>query len=154
MARAESPVPAASRDAGVIRRLLMFVFTLGTIGTCLELLLLGHFEELRQLVPIVLLAGSLVVLGAWVILGGARQLRLFQATMLMFTAAGLVGMWLHYRSNVEFELEMSPAISSADLFREAMTGAIPALAPGTMIQLGLVGLLSTYRHPVFRLDAS
>jgi hypothetical protein len=68
--------------------------------------------------------------------------------MALMIGAGLLGMWLHYDSNVEFELEMTPSIGAADLFRESMTGAIPALAPGTMIQLGLIGLLSAYRHPV------
>jgi hypothetical protein len=38
------------------------------------------------------------------------------------------------------------------LFREALSGATPALAPGTMVQFGLLGLLYTYRHP--RLDAA
>jgi hypothetical protein len=34
-----------------------------------------------------------------------------------------------------------------DLLSKAMTGAAPALAPGAMIQLGLLGLVYTFRHP-------
>jgi hypothetical protein len=34
-----------------------------------------------------------------------------------------------------------------ELFKEAMTGATPALAPGAMVQLGLIGLAWSYRHP-------
>ena len=149
----EPQVATSSVDAVIIRRLLTFVFLLGSIGTGVELLLLGHIEELAQLVPIVLLAGSLVVLGAWLMFRGPRQLRAFQATMLLFIGAGLLGMWLHYTSNMEFELEMSPSIRGTELFREAVTGAIPTLAPGTMLHLGLIGLMSTYRHPVFRNNA-
>jgi hypothetical protein len=33
---------------------------------------------------------------------------------------------------------------------DSLTGDMPALAPGTMFQLGLVGFLYTYRHPVLR----
>jgi hypothetical protein len=45
---------------------------------------------------------------------------------------------------VEFELEMYPGLSGLELFREAMKGATPALAPGTMTILGLLGLAYTY----------
>jgi hypothetical protein len=51
-----------------------------------------------------------------------------------------VGTFLHYRGNVEFELELTPGIRGLALFREAITGATPALAPGAMIVVGLVGL--------------
>jgi hypothetical protein len=34
-----------------------------------------------------------------------------------------------------------------DLFSKVMTGAAPALAPGAMVQLGLLGLIYTFRHP-------
>jgi hypothetical protein len=70
--------------------------------------------------------------------------------MALCVASGLLGIWFHYQGNVEFELEMYPTIGGVKLFWEAMKGATPALAPGTMIQLGLLGLLFTYRHPVFR----
>jgi hypothetical protein len=49
---------------------------------------------------------------------------------------------------MEFELETYPSISGLALFKEAMMGATPALAPGTMIELGLIGLAYTYRHPL------
>jgi hypothetical protein len=40
---------------------------------------------------------------------------------------------------VEFERELNPDASGFSLFRDAMMGATPALAPGTMILLGAVG---------------
>jgi hypothetical protein len=42
---------------------------------------------------------------------------------------------------------MNPALAGFELVRESLSGATPALAPGTMIQLGLIGLAYTYRHP-------
>ena len=70
-----------------------------------------------------------------------------------FVAAGLLGTWLHYRGNVEFELERTPTLAGWALFRAAMEGATPSLAPGTMIHFGLIGLLFTWRHPAWRAGA-
>jgi hypothetical protein len=57
---------------------------------------------------------------------------------------------LHYHGNEEFELEMYPSLSGMQLVSETLTGATPVLAPGSMALLGVVGLASTYRHPVLR----
>jgi hypothetical protein len=35
---------------------------------------------------------------------------------------------------------------------ETLRGAIPALAPGAMAQLGLLGLLVSYRHPAVAME--
>jgi hypothetical protein len=58
--------------------------------------------------------------------------------------SSLLGVFLHYRGNVEFELEQSPRATRWALFREAMMGATPALAPGVMVQIGLLGLLYAF----------
>jgi hypothetical protein len=81
-------------------------------------------------------------------------MRVFQATMLLFVISGFAGLFLHYQGNVEFELEMYPSLKGLELFRKAIKGTTPpTLAPGTMIQLGLLGLAYTYRHPVFSKSA-
>jgi hypothetical protein len=59
----------------------------------------------------------------------------------------MIGMGLHQSANAEFEQEMDPSLTGMKLFRESLSGATPALAPGTMIQLGLIGLVYAYRHP-------
>ncbi len=74
-------------------------------------------------------------------------MRALQLLMVVFIAAGAIGLTMHYQGNVEFELEMYPSRSGLELFREAMMGATPALAPGTMIQLALIGLAYAYGHP-------
>jgi hypothetical protein len=127
--------------------MLLAVFLLGSVGTAAELLLLGHTEEVWQLIPLALITVSLTVVGMWLISGARGILRVFQAVMLGFLGAGALGIYLHYGSNVEFELEMNPSAGGTQLVWESLTGAMPALAPGTMFQLGLVGLLYTYRHP-------
>jgi hypothetical protein len=70
--------------------------------------------------------------------------------MAAFLVSGVLGTWYHYTGNVEFELERTPELGGWALFQAAMGGATPALAPGTMIQLGLIGLLFTFRHPARR----
>lgn len=148
--KASIPSQSVGDSLGPLRGMLLAIFLLGAIGTIVELLLLGHYEEIAQLIPLGLLTVSLTVLAAWFIAGGPGLFRVFRLLLILFLAAGALGIYLHYRSNVEFELEMNPSINGSELIWKSLTGAMPALAPGTMVQLGLVGLLYTYRHPVFR----
>jgi hypothetical protein len=37
-----------------------------------------------------------------------------------------------------------------ELIWNSLTGATPALAPGSLIPLGLVGLIAVHRHPATR----
>lgn len=131
----------------MIRTLLLAVFLLGTLGTGIELLLLGHYENPWQWTPLGMIALSLVVLAFRFCLRDPRMIRVFQVTMGLFLVSGCLGIALHYANNREFELEMYPSMEGTELIWESLTGAMPALAPGMMIQLGLVGLLYTYRHP-------
>ena len=65
---------AVGYDHGIdltrLRGMLLAVFVLGSVGTEIELLLLGHYEEIWQLIPLGLLTVSLTVIVAWVITGG------------------------------------------------------------------------------------
>jgi hypothetical protein len=136
--------PAAVR---VIRRILLFTLVLGLVGTGIELLLLEHFEEWRQMIPLGLIACALLVLIWHGLDRGPTPVRTLQVVMTTFAFAGLAGLTLHYKGNVEFELEMYPSRAGFELFREAMMGATPALAPGSMIQIALIGLAYSYSHP-------
>ena len=130
-----------------MRRGILLIFVIGTVGLGTELLLLDHFEEWRQQVPLVLLALGLILLAARLLYQGAIILRLFRLTMLAFVLGGMVGLWFHLSSNMEFELEMHPTLSGLELLFQALSGAMPALAPGALVQLGLLGFLYTYQHP-------
>lgn len=136
-----------NRGAVSLRRGLLLIFVLGAVGLGAELLLLGHFEEWRQQVPLALLAFGLVLLAARLLYRGVLILRLFRLTMLAFALGGLVGLYFHLSANMEFELEMYPTLSGLELLAKSLGGAMPALAPGALVQLGLIGLLYTYQHP-------
>jgi hypothetical protein len=133
-----------------LRRLLFVTLIVSLVGTIIELLLLEHFEDVWQWTPIILLAAALLTLGWHALEHGPRSLNVLRGLMVLCMASGMVGVLLHYRGNVEFELEMYPDLSGWKLFKEAMMGATPALAPGAMLQIGLVGLAWTFRHPGFK----
>jgi len=145
--------PAEPLTIVTLRHILMGILVLGLVGTGTELMLLGHIDGWQQLVPVALIGLGLLVLGWHGITRRAQGLRALRWTMSLFVASGFIGTVLHYRGNVEFALETYRTLAGWELFREAMTGATPALSPGTMIELGLVGLAYTYRHPMLTRDA-
>jgi hypothetical protein len=111
------------------------------IGTLTELILLGHIEGWQQFIPVGLLSFSLIlyILHSWL-----KASWIWMALRIMFTLcilSGLLGTFFHLRSNLDFEKEMYPSMDASTLLLESLSGAIPALAPGSMIVVGLVGFL-------------
>lgn len=139
-----------NRDTARLRTLLLLVLLFGMAGTLIELLLLEHTEDWEQWIPIVSLGAGMMC--GLLLLGRPNQwfVRLFRLVMTAFVVVGGVGLWLHYSGNAEFEIERAPTIAGWALFRESMMGATPALAPGTMIWFGLIGLGLTWAHPALR----
>jgi hypothetical protein len=131
-----------------LRRFLLILLLLGLAGIGAELVALAHYEDSWQLVPLALIALAFVVIGWHVFDGGPATIRMLRIVMVMFVAAGLMGIVLHYRGNLEFQLEMDPSQSHWTLFSKIIRAqAPPALAPGAMAQLGLLGLAYAFRHP-------
>jgi DNA uptake protein ComE-like DNA-binding protein len=130
-----------------VRRNVLAILVMGLAGTGVELLLLGHYESRWQLVPLGLIGVSLLTLGWHALSRGATSVRALQAVMALCVLGGGAGILQHYRGNSEFELEMYPDIRGFELFAKSVTGATPALAPGTMALLGLLGLVYTHGHP-------
>ena len=129
------------------RRLAFYLLLFATLGTGIELIFLEHFEDPWQWAPIALLGVGLV-LGAAVVLRPSRPtVRALQLLMISYVLSAGVGLYLHLKANVEFELELRPTMVNTELIIETLKGAIPALAPGAMVQLGLLGLLACFRHP-------
>lgn len=126
-----------------IQRALLALFTIAALGTGLELILLGHTEQRWQWVPVVLTFAGALAAVAYRFIRGPIGRRAFQGTMILFLVSGAVGLALHYQGNVEFALEMDPGARGWTLLREALTGATPALAPGTMMLLGAIGLIAS-----------
>ncbi|NAS30971.1 hypothetical protein GTQ40_08330 [Flavobacteriaceae bacterium R38] len=63
----------------------------------------------------------------------------FKLVLIVTALSGFYGVFLHLRANYEFEQEMKPTANGWDLFLESLSGALPTLAPGSMVVLALLG---------------
>jgi hypothetical protein len=142
MSDASSPATLAA-----LRRLLLALLLFGLVGTATELVLMGHDEDAWQMIPLAVIAVAVVASVAMVLTGlRAGLARLFRLAMVLLIVSGGLGAVLHYRANMEFKLEMDPSMSGFALFWSVVRAkAPPALAPGNMALLGLLGLLCTFR---------
>src|SRR5215208_1351141 len=131
----------------VVRRGLLAILVLGLAGTEIELLLLKHTDGFWQILPLGLIGAGIVVVVWCAVTESPASQRVLDAVMIAFILSGTAGVLLHFQGNVEWERERMPGIGGSSLVRQALMGATPTLAPGTMLQLGLVGLLYSYvRH--------
>ena len=130
-----------------LRQLVLALVLFGIIGLEIELAFLRHADSFSQWIPHICLLLGLVVTLAVYLSPRKAVLRSFQAIMVLYLLVGALGVYLHYRGNVEFAVERDPSLSGLKLLWKALRGATPALAPGALAQLGLLGLLYTYGHP-------
>jgi hypothetical protein len=128
-----------------ISNVIVAVLMLGMAGLLAELALIAHYEDAAQWIPIALLAAGLVVVAADMVLRRSWTQLLIQLTMVLFVAAGLLGVYFHFNGSREFQLEMDPQMRGAMLVWHVLRAkAPPTLAPGAMVQLGLLGLGYAY----------
>jgi hypothetical protein len=137
-----------------VRLFLMVTLLVGLPGTLVELLLLGHTEDPLQWIPVLLLGGTIATLVACIFSPRKGVLNAFRLFMVLLVLSSGVGVVLHFRGNIALQLELNPNLAGWELFWKAITKGAPALAPGAMLQLGLVGLAWTYRHPAMATNAA
>lgn len=129
----------------IIRRVILGVLVLGMSGLLAELALIAHYEDVTQWIPIALLAAGLVVVAADLVLARGWTQLLIQLTMVLVVAAGLLGIYFHFQGSREFQLEMDPQMRGTALIWHVLRAkSPPTLAPGSMIQLGVLGLGYAY----------
>lgn len=139
-----------SGDRPGLRALLLALVLIGILGLIAELLLMEHFETWTQAIPLVVLGIALAGVGAAAYHPTRSRIRVLRALMAGFVLTGLAGVWLHYRGNEAFELEIAPTLRGTALIWKTLRGATPILAPGALVQLGLLGLIWSYDHPALR----
>lgn len=137
----------AQETLSLLRRGLLVLLVIGAAGLVGELVLLEHYEDVYQFVPFGLLALTLVATAWHWVSGTKTSLRWFQAVMLLLITAGPVGVFLHLKGNYEMEREFDPSVLGFDMWLAVFRGEAPTLAPGTLVQFGLLGLLYAYKHP-------
>jgi uncharacterized membrane protein len=149
------PPPADTDNPGadgiqVLRVWILGILLLGLLGTVVELVLLGHYEEPLQFVPLVLIAAALPAL-AWEFSRRDRaSRRAVQVLMMLFVVAGFIGFAAHFHGSAEYQLELNPDMSNRELLEKILRAkAPPLLAPGMMLQLGLLGLAYVFSDSRF-----
>jgi hypothetical protein len=139
---------AESSTLAMLRWMLLCVLWVGLLGLGTELLLLKHVESPTQLIAPGLIAVALLVIVWHVLERGPASILALDSVMVLFVAAGALGIYYHHTANLEFQREVDPSLTGSALFWKAVAAkAPPALAPGAMAQLGLIGLVYTFRHP-------
>jgi hypothetical protein len=142
-------MPEASPVATLItlRRLVLGILLFGLVGTATELTLMGHDEDGWQMIPLVVLSAAIVASVAMLGMHArASIVPVFRGAMLLLMLSGAIGTVLHYRAGMEFKREMDPSLGGVALFWSVIRAkAPPALAPGNMALLGLLGLACVYR---------
>jgi hypothetical protein len=144
--------PSSPAVLAALRRLLLGLLLFGLAGTATDLLLIGHYEDARQVIPLVMIGLAALASFGLAIAGRATPpaavvVRLFQAVMVLLILTGIAGMVLHYRANMEFKLEMDPSLTGLALFSSVVGAkAPPTLAPATLVLLGLLGLTCVFRR--------
>lgn len=128
-------------STSLLTRRALQIYLIGALGIIAELLLLGHYETAAQLVPLALLGLALAAGGtALRHAGSGRYLRPLVAVSWMQVAGGTLGFFFHMKSNVEFERQLHPNESLLQTYVDAASGAMPALAPGAIAFMGLLGI--------------
>jgi hypothetical protein len=146
--------PKTYADTMVLERLrlwIVVIIVLGLIGTMTELLLLEHDEQALQFVPLVLMVLGAVTLAWYAMTKSTASLRSLQVVMGLFVLSGFAGMAAHFNGSMEYQLELNPDLSMAELLDKIIHAkAPPLLAPGMMIQMGLLGLAYAYTDLRYR----
>jgi hypothetical protein len=129
----------------LLRRWVLGVLVLGLAGTVTELVLLEHYEHALQVVPLVLILAAIAAIAWQVVRNDDASLRTLAVIMVLFVLAGFAGVAAHFRGSAEFQLDLNPSISTWELVEKVMRAkAPPLLAPGMMLQMGLLGLAYVY----------
>ena len=136
-------------SSNTLRQLLLALLLIGLAGVVVELVLLRHYEDGWMIAPFAVSALAAVATLVRLVRRTPASVRWLRAAMLLLLAAGTAGVWLHHAGGLEFQTDMDPTLSRSQLFWKVVhMQAPPALAPGVLLQLGLLGLIATYKDPL------
>ena len=136
-------LPTMTTTLTSMPRLLYLTLALMILGTGLELVLLEHYEDGWQWVPVIIFGLALLLFVVLLVKPAAFLLRAFRGLMVLSMLSGFLGVYFHLMANWEFETELHPTYSTWDLLTNSLTGALPALAPGSMVVFGLLGIITS-----------
>jgi hypothetical protein len=134
----------------LLRGWVLGILLIGLLGTVTELVLLGHYEEPLQFVPLVLIAVALLTIWWEFSRHDLASRRAMQIVMTLFVVAGFLGFAAHFYGSAQYQLELNPEMDTWELLQKILRAkAPPLLAPGMMLQLGLLGLAYVFSDSRF-----
>ncbi len=133
--------------AQILRRIILGIIFIGTVGAVVELFFIGHYKEFTQWPPFILLGLTAIGVILMTRNPSPRMVQLFRWLMVIVALSSLAGIFFHLKGNVEFKMETKPDLKGLTLLWKSMLGGIPILAPGIMAQIGMLGLGYTFKHP-------
>ena len=127
---------------------MLALLTFGLAATLVDLFGLAHYEEPLQIIPLAFIGFSLLIVFWHVFTGSSASLLTMRVLMPLLIIVGIVGVVLHLKGSLAFQLEANPDLAGWALIKKLLRAkAPPALAPGVMVQLGLLGTIYGYKHP-------
>ncbi len=137
----DKPLSSHDRRLATITKVILAVLLFGMAGLLAELALIAHYEDIAQWIPLALLAAGLVALVVDLVLARGWTQLVVQLTMVLLVATGALGVYFHFNGSKEFQLEMDPQMRGTTLVWHVLRAkSPPTLAPGSMVQLGILGL--------------
>src|SRR5688572_24284756 len=141
----EERLSTHDRRLSTISTVILAVLIFGMAGLLTELALIAHYEDVAQWIPLALLATGLIALVVDLALARGWTQLFIQLTMVLIVAAGALGIYFHFQGSREFQLEMDPQMRGTTLVWHVLQAkSPPTLAPGSMVQLGILGLGYAY----------
>ena len=122
-------------------RLIRITIATLLIGLVVELWLIEHYEDVLQFIPLlcVALAGILLIADRYSNAAWIRKS--FKGLLIINAICAVVGVYLHFKANFEFEKEIYVNETTLNLLINSFSGALPVFAPGSLIILSLLGML-------------
>jgi hypothetical protein len=131
----------------IVRRILLITVVSAIVAVEIELLLLEHVKPIMQLIPVLLLAAALFAVVWYGFTRSRESVKTFQTVMILSIATGLLGIFVHLGVSATDAVKKDKTLEGIPLIRAALTGVAPPFAPAALIQIGLVGIAYTFRHP-------
>src|SRR6185295_17611821 len=107
-----------------------------------------HYQDYWQMIPLALFGVGAITLIGHVAVENPVTLRAFQAAMLLLMLGGGAGIVFHAQASAGFHGELDWQNQRWHALDVVLHSKVPpSLAPGALVQMGLIGLAATYRHP-------
>jgi len=132
-----------------VRLLILAAIAATLIVTEAELLFVRHTGSNNgQVIAVVLVSLGLITVSCHAILRNTSSIVVLRLTMYLFLIFGIDGLFTHYHWAVQSALKSQPTLVGMPLVYATLSGKIPLLAPGMLIEIGLLGLIYTFQHPL------